>query len=116
MTTYKVKIVWSKKPPANKVILTHYDYFKEEIVPKIFRSLKDARAYAIRKMDSDRRISHVDVSNPKYLDVWQVATCVYRADNGRYYWYAIRPHQTVGAGHYLNKDGTISKDIYRKMR
>ena len=116
MTTYKVKIVWSKKPSSSKAFLMHDDYFTERIVPKTFLSLKDARAYAIKRMDNDRRIFNVQISNPKYADIWQVATDVARAENGKYYWDAVRPWQTVGAGHYLNKDGTISKNIYRKMR
>lgn len=108
MTTYKLMVTWSKRPSANKTVLGHDDFFTEKILPKTFPTLKDARAYAVRLMDDDRKIHDIQISNPHYMDVWQVYTGVKRA-NGRYYWYAIRPRQTVGHGHYINKDGTISK-------
>ena len=118
MTTYNLLAVYTKNNKSNFAVLPngYGDFFEERLVPKHFSALKDARAYAIKMMDNDRRIYEVQVSNPKYADVWQVATCVSRTDDGKYYWYAVRPRDTVGAGHYLNKDGTISKNVYRVMR
>lgn len=86
--------------------------FKKKEVPRLFDTLTKARAYAIRMMDEDYTIHDVQVSNPKYLDEWQVYTGVERADDGKYYWSAIRPDDTIGAGNYVNKDGSISKRKY----
>lgn len=86
--------------------------FKTEIIPKLFDTLTKARAYAIKMMDEDYRIHHVQVSNPKYMDEWQVYTGVDRADDGKYYWSAIRSDDTIGAGNYVNKNGSVSKRKY----
>lgn len=111
MTTYKLRLVYDRsyKMTKGKSSYGYDDYFRDVDIPKSFDSLTKARSYAIRLMDDDRRIHDVQVSNPKYLDVWQVYTGVQRTDDGKYYWSAIRPSRTVGAGHLVNKDGSLSK-------
>lgn len=105
--SYRIRLVF-----RNDRGQTAKDWFKNVPLDKKFDTLKSARAYAIMFMDSNKEIFCVEVSNPKYKDVWQVATEVRRTRDGGYFWYAIRSRDTVGAGHYLNKDGTISKRIF----
>ena len=114
MTTYKIRLVYNKmygkKMPTMAVLPSGYGkFFKDVDVPITFDSLTKARAYAVKMMDEDRRIYDVQISNPHYLDVWQVYTGVKRTHDGKYYWSAIHPHRTVGADHLVNKDGTLSK-------
>lgn len=114
MTTYKIRLVYNKmygkKMPDVAVMPSAYSQiFKEVEVPKTFDTLTKARAYAVKMMDEDARIFDVQISNPHYLDVWQAYTGVSRTNDGRYFWSAIRPRRTVGAGHLVNKDGTLSK-------
>ena len=114
MTTYKIRLtydkMYGKKMPTMAVLPSGYgNFFKDVDVPVTFDSLTKARAYAVKMMDEDRRIYEVQISNPHYLDVWQVFTGVKRTDNGKYYWSAIHPRRTVGADHLVNKDGSLSK-------
>ena len=112
MTTYRLRVTRSKKPQSSNMALIHWDVFEEKILTETFSTLKDARAYAIRLMDDDHKIHDIQISNPHYMDVWQVYTGVVRA-NGRYRWSASRKAKTIGRNNYINKDGTISKNVYR---
>ena len=93
----------------------HYRNGTTRIVPETFDSQKKARAYAIRWMDVQRDISSFTMSNPDYADIWQVASRIERTDDGRgYYWSALYGYAgwQKGSGHYINKDGSLSKKAY----
>lgn len=107
MTKYMLKLTYPKSVVTDSIFISRY-------IRENYYTLTKARARAIREMENDPMIIDVQISNPKYLDVWQVYTGVKRdRATGKYYWHAIRPHDTVGNGHYVNKDGSLSKTKYR---
>ena len=84
------------------------------IVDKVFDSQKKARAYAVKWMEAMPDITEFEMSNPKYMDVWQVRSYIRRTNDGGYYWSALYPYAgwQKGSGHYINKDGSLSKKAY----
>lgn len=94
---------------------------KEMLADKTFDSQVKARKYAIEMMDKYPRIFVAEVSNASYMadprkySSWVNAGSVRRTnEKGKYYWSNIHAYAGWGrgSGHYINKDGTLSKKAY----
>ena len=98
----------------NYMLRVHFKNGSSRIVPLEFDSMKKARKYAIDNMEAMPNISSFQMSNPNYADVWQVSSKIYRTDDGKFYWSALKPYAgwQKGSGHYINKDGSLSKKAY----